>query len=340
MNNSQSEKSQTKIGIVSYGLYTPADFETAEQIARQSGISPSEVNQLGIIRKCRPADEDQPVVMANKAAKQAFQSTHVVHPRDVDVLIWTGEEYKDYICQTASIRLQEELGCTNAWAFDLVGQGVTTILGLRVARDLMHGDASIKTVLLAGGTRNIDLVDYRNPDTHFLLAMSASGSAVLLQRGHSENQLLELSFHVDPDMADEVYVPIGGTQIPFHAKNIDSPQRFYNVQHPQIVSDYLKNRWAQTLCDTIQSISTDAAFDYLALRNLAPVDRALILNQMNLTSDQSQPLDNWGHHGMNDVILSLDLGIRQGLVRNGSMVAMATAGIGFTYAAALIKWGS
>ena len=45
------------------------------------------------------------------------------------MVIWTGEEYKDYIAQTAAIRLQEETECRNAWAFDLVGQGVTTIQG-------------------------------------------------------------------------------------------------------------------------------------------------------------------------------------------------------------------
>lgn len=340
MNNLRHKNMKTTVGIVAYGLYTPAEFETAEQIARQSGLAPSEVKRLGIIRKCRPGDEDQPVVMANKAAQQAFQSTTVVQPQDVDVLIWTGEEYKDYICQTASIRLQEELGCSNAWAFDLVGQGVTTILGLRVAHDLIYGDSSINTVLLAGGTRNVDLVDYQNPDTRFMLSMSASGSAVILRRNHSENQLLELAFHVDPEMADEVYVPAGGTQMPFDQENIGSTLGYYHLKHPQVVSEYLENRWAQTLSKMVKEVSNDHSLDYLALRHLTPRDHAFLLDRLNLTSDQSIQLDHWGHHGMNDVILSLDLGIRHGCVTDGSMVAMATAGIGFTYAAALIKWGA
>jgi len=182
-----------KIGIVSYGLYFPKDFETADDVATKAGLTSQDVMALGIKSKCLPSQEDQPVSMAVKAAEEAFERAGGVQPTDVDVVIWTGEEYKDYIAQTASIRLQEETGCRNAWAFDLVGQGVTFILGMRVARDLMVGDESINTVLLAGGTRNVDLVDYDNPNTHFLLASSASGGAMLLRRGHGKNGLLDRS---------------------------------------------------------------------------------------------------------------------------------------------------
>ena len=137
------------IGVVSYGLYIPDGFETADAVAEKSGLTVDAVKALGIERKFIPATDDQPVTMAVKAAKQAFKGARDIKPLDVDVVLWTGEEHKDYIAQTASIRLQEEVGCCNAWAFDLVGQGVTSILGLRVARDLMIGDQTVNTVLLA-----------------------------------------------------------------------------------------------------------------------------------------------------------------------------------------------
>jgi len=129
----------TSVGIVSYGLYLPAAVESAEALAGRSVLSIEQWHALGVRQKCRPSREDQPVVMAARAAEQAFAAADSVTPPEVDVLIYTGEEYKDYIAQTASIRLQEELGCGNAYAFDLVGQGVTTIVGLRVAHDMICG---------------------------------------------------------------------------------------------------------------------------------------------------------------------------------------------------------
>jgi 3-oxoacyl-[acyl-carrier-protein] synthase-3 len=328
------------IGIVSYGLYLPGGIETADEVAAKSGLSTEAVTALGIERKHMPAPDDQPVTMAVKAANQAFQNTGVVKPADVDVVIWTGEEYKDYIAQTASIRLQEEVGCRNAWAFDLVGQGVTSILGLRLARDLMAGDETVNTVLLAGGTRNIDLVDYANRNTHFLLAASASGGAILLKRDYTENQLLDISILVDPAMADEVYVPGGGCEMPFDAENLGSESMFYQVSDPEKMSEYLNTHWCRGLAGVVKQVLSNRSVDYLALRHLSPEDRRRVLQELLIKPEQSIALFGWGHHGPNDMLISLDQGLKHNAVQNGATVVLASGGIGFTYAAARMQWGS
>jgi len=327
------------MGIVSYGLFMPEGFETAGEVAAKSGLPEETVTALGIERKYAPAPADQPVVMAVKAARQAFQNTRGLTPGDVDLVIWTGEEYKDYIAQTASIRLQEEVGCRNAWAFDLVGQGVTSIIGLRVARDIMAGDETVNTVLMAGGTRNIDLVDYTNRSTAFLMASSASGGAMLLKRDYPENHVLEACITVDPEMADEVFVPGGGTEIPFQPENLRSPSMFYQVSDPAGLSEYLDTRWAPGLAGVVKQVLPDRAPDYLAMRHLAPRDRQQVLAQLMLKPEQSMALNNWGHHGPNDILIALDQGLKRKAVRDGSLVVLASGGIGFTYAAALVRWG-
>ncbi len=327
------------IGIVSYGLYTPTAFETTEDVAEKSGLEPEDILKLGIEKKCRPDTADQPVVMAAKAATQALERAKGLTPGDVDVVIWTGEEYKDYVAQTPSIRLQEEIGCRDAWAFDLVGQGVTTLQGIRIARDLIMSDDRIRTVLLAGGTRNVDLVNPANPDTRFLLAASASGGAMILQEGYDKNRLLGTAFTVDPEMADEVYVPGGGTKIPFAPDNLTSDIMFYQTPHPKVVSEYFKNRWARGLSDVARKVLDKRPPDYLALRHLSRAHRKAVLDQLGMTPEQSAPLDNWGDHGTNDVLISLDLGLKSKAIRNGNIVTMVAGGIGFTYAAALIQWG-
>ena len=326
-------------GIVSHGLYLPAEFETAADLAARTGLSEKTLHGLGITRKYRPSPEDQPVGMAAKAAAQALERATGLAPRDIDVVIYTGEEYKDYIAQTASIRLQEETGCLNAYAFDLVGQGVSMIIGLRLARDLMIGDDSVRTVLLAGGTRNVDLVDHRQPETLFLLPYSASGAALILRKDHDRNLLLNVAVHVDSEMADAVYVPGGGTSIPFSEDNLDSKIMFFQAKQPEVLKEYLRQTWAGRLADITRTALAGSPPDFLALRHLAPDDRTTVLHDLGLDPGQSPALDEFGHHGTNDVIISLDLGLRNQTVRQGSLVAMTTGGIGFTYASAAIKWG-
>ena len=60
------------IGIVSYGLYIPAGFETADEVALKANITSEEVMALVIKRKRLPSEDDQPVPMAVNAAKQAL----------------------------------------------------------------------------------------------------------------------------------------------------------------------------------------------------------------------------------------------------------------------------
>jgi len=327
------------VGIVSYGLYLPETFETAEQIAERCCLTIEELHALGVRQRYLPSDEDQPVAMAVKAAQKALESANHMDPMDVDVVIWTGEEYKDYIAQTPSIRLQEEIGCRNAWAFDLVAQSVTLIQGFRLARDLIAGDDSIKTVLLAGGTRNIDLVDCKNPDTRFLMPCSASGGAAIVRKDYGRNTLIDTAFLVDSEMADAVYVPGGGTEIPFSPENLNTDVMYFQTPHPEKVADYLKQRWAEALGDIARRLKGDDKTKYLALRHLAPLDREKVLKALNLASHQSIDLENYGHHGTNDPLISLDLGIKQKAVKAGDIVTLLTGGIGFTYAAASIRWG-
>ncbi len=330
---------RTSVGLVSYGLHLPTGYETAAEIAERAGLSAAAVEELGLEGKPRPGAEDQPIPMAAAAVRRALAAAPGLEPAEVDLVLWTGEEYKDYIAQTAAIRLQEEVGCRNAWAFDLVGQGVTSLVGLRVAHDMMVSDETIETVLLAGGTRNVDLVDYANPHTRFLLAASASGGAMILKRGHGRNRLLSFAFEVHADMADEIFVPGGGTEHPFSLEMLDSPLMFFQAADPSKVDRYLKSSWVEGLTSVVKKAAGQRRIDYLALRHLAPGDRARILAAAGLKPGQSLPLFDLGHHGPNDVIISLDRGLESGAVEEGHVVVLAGGGIGFTYAAASIKWG-
>jgi 3-oxoacyl-[acyl-carrier-protein] synthase-3 len=334
-----------RLGLMSYGIYFPRESETAEAIAARSGLSPRQVaEELGIENKFVPGPEDQPVSMAVKAARQALQNAPSLAGEEIDVVIWTGEEYKDYIAQTAGIRIQEEVGAGRAWAFDLIGQGVTSLVGLRCAQDLMTGDPAVGTVLLAGGTRNCDLIDPGNPRTRWMLAASAGGTAMILRRNHPRNSLLATDFLVDPDMADEVYVPGGGTVHPFGVETLSPSMAHFQVSHPEMMSVYLSSRVPERLVEVVKNVLAKAepagkGPDYLALRHLPPALRARVISSLAISEEKSDPLADVGHHGPNDVIISLDRAIRRGTVKAGARVVLASAGIGFTYGAALIRWG-
>src|SRR5690606_28180134 len=109
-----------------------------------------------------------------RAAKEAIQKGGV-DPLDIDLVIYIGEEHKEYPLWTAGIKLQHDIGAENAWAFDVALRCGTTIMAIKLAKDMMHSDERINTVLLAGGYRNVDFINYENPRTRFMYNLGAGG---------------------------------------------------------------------------------------------------------------------------------------------------------------------
>ncbi|MCX5907227.1 MAG: hypothetical protein NTY64_08570, partial [Deltaproteobacteria bacterium] len=138
--------------------------------------------------------------------------------------------------------------------------------------------------------------------------------------------------------------PGGGTVQPFNLENLGTESMFFQAFHPQAVESYLADCLAPNLVAVIRKTMAEAGCpgqtpDYLALRHLRPPERSRVLQELNLREQQSDSLADVGHHGPNDVIISLDRGLKRGAIKAGSRVVLAAAGIGFTYGAALIQWG-
>jgi 3-oxoacyl-[acyl-carrier-protein] synthase-3 len=126
---------------------------------------------------------------------------------------------------------------------------------------------------------------------------------------------------------------------------LNTEAMFFQAARPQKVEAYLTDRLAPQFVELIQRCMAQAGFpgespDYLALRHLLPRQRSRVLEGLGLPGERTDSLADAGHHGPNDVIISLDRGLRREVIKNGSRVLLASAGIGFTYGAALIRWGS
>jgi 3-oxoacyl-[acyl-carrier-protein] synthase-3 len=78
---------------------------------------------------------------------------------------------------------------------------------------------------------------------------------------------------------------------------------------------------------------------YAAILHMKRSGHMEMLKELTLTEDQSIYLEDYGHIGQVDQILSLHLALEQGKVGDGSVISMIAAGIGYVWAANVIKWG-
>ena len=63
-----------------------------------------------------------------------------------------------------------------------------------------------------------------------------------------------------------------------------------------------------------------------------------MLEQLGLTDKQSIYLEDYGHIGQIDQFLSLDLAMKQGLLKKGTIAVLLAAGIGYVWAANVVRW--
>lgn len=318
-------------------VWLPDHHEDAAHIAAHSGV-PQDIVQtkMGIIRKCRAKAETHPSDMAVRAARLALAD---IPPDSVDLLIWTGSEFKDYPVWTAWIYVQEQLGLRKAWAFDMASRCSTNVVGLKVAKAMMEADPRLNRVLLCGGHRTGDLVNYKDPNARFLYSLSDGGSAMLLERGE-ENPILEASVITDGTFSEDVIIPGGGTRKPARF-GLDHENTFLCVPDVVGMRERLADRSLENFIKVIREAaenSMDRSIDYLALLHLKRSAHDHILANLGLTEEQSTYMDHFGHFGAPDQVVSLGLAESSNKLNRGDHVVLASAGIGYTWSAISIRW--
>jgi 3-oxoacyl-[acyl-carrier-protein] synthase III len=327
-------------GIVATGVYLPEQRVSSRDIATASGLPLEVVEQkLGIRSKRAPGADDHSNAMGVRAAKMALERANL-DASEIDAIICITEEHKEYPVWTAGIDLAYQLGATRAWAFDCAQKCGSFVLGLKLARAVMLEDERLNTVLVAGGYRNGDLIDYRDPNVRFMYNLGAGGGAAIVQRGFAQNQLRGSSLVTDGEFSRDVIVPVGGTVSPLSSENLHDYR--LEVPDPAGMKARLEARSLNNFVHVVREAAQRSDFaeiDYLAILHMKRSAHEHILRELGLRADQAVYLEDYGHVGQMDQVLSLELAVAGGLVRAGSRVVLAAAGIGYVWNAMGVRWG-
>jgi 3-oxoacyl-[acyl-carrier-protein] synthase-3 len=334
------------VGLESWGIYLPSEKHSSKYISQETGI-PIEVieDKFGLKSKTVPGKEDHTVAMGAKASYQALERANIT-ANDIDLIIWAGEVYAERPMMTYGIKLQQLLGNpVNAWAFDINQRCGTFLVGMLLAKSLIQTDPQINRVLVASGYRNSDLINYKNPRSRFMISLAASGAAAIIRADYRKNEILGISAISDGRFADDVYVPAGGTVLPISVKAIEEDLIYLDVPDPEGLKERLDQFSMESFVKVIDNALELSGYarkdiDYLALLHMKRSAFEYVANAVGVNPySQATYLENIGHNGQNDGIISLEYGLKEGKIKNGDIVVLTAAGIGWAWNAGVIKWG-
>ena len=334
------------VGIVGTGVYLPKKIMTAAEIAAATGGIWSEDavrSKLGINQKYIAGPDEGTQEMGALAALKCLENTGV-NPKEIDLILCMGEEWKEYPLTTSALYIQDRIGAVNAWGIDVQNRCCTCVSAMKIARDMMVADDTINTVLIAGGYRNGDFVDYTDKDMSMMYNLSCGGGAILLKKNYGKNLLLGSKIIADGSLSRTAGVEIGGIAKPFTPDNVEEGYRSLRLLDAKKMKDRLNivsmPNWYRCIDESLAQAGLERKdIDYLDILHIKRSGHRGMLADLGLTEDQTIYLEDYGHIGQVDQILSLELAIEQGKVKPGSVVCMIAAGIGYVWSANIIRWG-
>ncbi len=335
---------ETGCGIVGFGMYFPKPYRDYREIAQRTG-APEEVvrGKMGLDGLHYAGPEDHTSVLAIEAAKDCLKNTGV-DPKEIDLIIYFGENYGDYILYSIGPAVQNAIGAVNAWVYQEECKCASAIPALQQAKMYIQCEEDIHTVMLVGGYRNTDKVDYADRSMSFFYDLSTAGAACIIKEGWPDRQILGCHCITDGRFHDAIIVPGGGTRIPITHENLDQP--YYHSWRLTDPDGFRNDLGAVTYKNLIGSMekalaksgNTLADLDFYIPLHMNVKAQKTVCEMVGLPLEKSYYLRKHGHMGQLDMLIGAALAEAEGLIHKGDLVGLNSMGISYTWGGAAIRW--
>src|SRR5690625_3258251 len=324
---------KSEIGIEATNTYFPEGIETSADLAKKTGI-PEQIiiEKFGLYQK-HIADIDMHV--SDLAIEAARPIVEQVNPLSIDVIIYFGSPHKDYYVWSVAAKIQHELGAKNAYAFEMMNVSSCFPIALKVAKDMLVSDQSIETILLVGGSKESQIVDYENERSRFMFNFADGGVASLVTRGSSQSEILESAIITDGSFHQDVLVPAGGSKYFSSIDTVKNRSHYIDVINPIDMKERLDrvsiNNFGQVMKQAINK--SGLTMDKVALLLPLHTKRSMFLELLEIvgiTEESAIYLDHYGHMSALDPCIGIDIAINQGKVKQGDILLSVSARTGYT----------
>lgn len=329
------------MGIAATATYLPRRWMPAAEIAAAADLPEWVIrDKFGLRGKHVAADDEHASDLAVSAGEALFAG-HDVDPGDVDAVVYFGSTWKDHAVWHAAPHIAERLGCRRAFALELDYVSCGAPVALRVCRDMLVAEPDLHTVLAVAGSRESYLVDFSDTDARLTFGFGDGAVAALLVADHPSNHVLGAHMVTEGSFASHVRATTGGSVGHREA----SP-----VRQALVVTDplTLKHRLDPITMDRFIAAADGAAkrsgvtlgdVSYLCGMHMKRSMHDALVTALGVDPDRAALLDDTGHMSGIDPLLALDRAARAGVLADGDLALLLAAGTGYTWAAAVVRWG-
>ncbi len=327
----------TKATITAVSHYLPEkrltnhDFEkmvdtTDQWIFDRTGIRERRIVDKGV------ATSD----LAEGAARKVLEQRGI-SADEIDLIIVATVTPDMFFPSTACV-LQEKIGASKAWGFDLLGACSGFLYALTTATQFIASGRHEK-VLVVGADVMSSIIDFEDRATCVLFGDGAG--AVLVEASEGENGILDWILRSDGSGGRFLYMPGGGSLNPSTDETVAKKMHYVHQNGRNVFKFAVKG-----MVEVSEAILKRNGLGHEDLKLYVPHQANLRIIKAateKLRLDPSKVainIDRYANTTAGTIPICLSEAVESGTVANGDMLLLASFGAGFTWGSLLLRWGN
>ena len=255
---------------------------------------------------------------------------------DIDCVI-VASVTPDHMFPSTAAVVQDKLGLTNAWGFDISAACSGFIFSLVTAAKLVESGAA-KRILLCGADKMSSIVDYQDRATCVLFG-DAAGVCIIEQSDDPDLGIVDSITRIDGSGGKYLKQIAGGSFKPASHETVDAKEHFI-YQDGQAVFKAAVKGMADVSVEIMERNNLTAD----DIRWLVPHQANLRIisataNRMNLAHEKVMiNIDKYGNTTSATIPMCLSQWYENGKIEKGDKLILSTFGAGFTWGTVYLKW--
>ena len=312
-------------------LLTNADLEkmvetSDDWIIQRTGIKQRHIVDPGV------ATSD----LAAEAARKAIERAGL-KPTDIDFIV-VGTTTPDMFFPSTACLLQDKIGATHAWGYDLSAACSGFTYALTTAANMVAAGSS-RHALVVGADVMSSIIDYTDRATCVIFGDGA-GAAVVEASPEDGIGIIDFENYVDGSGGDALKMPAGGSLHPASHDTINDRLHYvkqdgqtvfrFAVRNTEEACRALLNRNGVSPDDIDLFVSHQAnkRIIFAAAEKLGVPEAKVLIN-----------IEQYGNTTAATIPLALNTAIEDKRLKKGDLLLMVSVGAGFTVGSMLLRWG-
>jgi len=330
------ERQPHRAKITALGCYVPPRVLTNDDLEKMVDTSNEWIMERTGIRTRHIADAGVATSDLALEAARAALAQRGIAPSELEALL-VCTVTPDMMFPSTACLVQDCLGASRAWGFDLIAACSGFIYGLTTGAQMVASGAHRKVLVIGADTMS-RIIDYTDRATCVLFGDGAG--AMLLEPAESEEEgLIDFIHEVDGSGGKYLYMPAGGSRRPPSHETVDQRMHFVHQDGQQVFKFAVRKMYevCKELLDRngFSPRDVDVMIPHQANRRIitAAADRLGISCDRVIIN-----IDRYGNTTAGTIPLATRDAIEQGLLKKGSLALMAAVGAGYTVGASLWRW--